>query len=362
MGQVSGQGRSARLQQGSGSLPPQRTQSSKPFAGSLPASIEPMLPTPIAEPFDSSSHVFEVAWDGVRALAFIERGYTRIVDRFGRDITWRFPELQPVAGQLNGSGLVLDGEIVALEEQDGLPVFERVLLRLAAANPGEIASTVAEMPVYFQAFDILYREGRSVMNEPLRTRKRMLRQAVRIQGALAVPDYVERDGVAFFEAARDHGLAGTVAKELDGRYTPGQTSRSWQVTRVFRRDEFVIAGFTYGGPSNVAMRKMRRPFESLLLGAFDRRHRLTFVGELGGGFDERTQAELSAALEGLTTPQCPFEEAPRMPRLVFWCEPALVASVAYSGLTTQARLQFPKFEWLRPDVPPETCRTPEPTQ
>jgi bifunctional non-homologous end joining protein LigD len=360
MAQLSGQGRSARLQAGPASPPSPRVQNARAFPGNLPALIEPMLPSAIAEPFDSPNHVFEVAWDGIRALAFIEHGHTRIQDRFGRDVTWRYPELQAVAGQLNGSSLVLDGEIVALEEVDGLPVFERLQRRLAATNPDEISAASAEMPVYFQAFDILCREGRSVMNEPLRTRKRMLKQAVRAQGALGVPDYVERDGVAFFEAAREHGLAGTIAKEVDSRYSPGQTSRAWQVTRVFNRDEFVIAGFTYGGPLRPKQPKIRQPFAALLLGAYDNRRTLRFVGELGGGFDEPTQTEVSSALEGLTTPDCPFDESPPVSRLVFWCEPALVASVAYSGWTPQGRLQFPKFEWLRQDVPPEACRLPEP--
>jgi ATP-dependent DNA ligase len=190
----------------------------------------------------------------------------------------------------------------------------------------------------------------------------MLRQAIRTPGSLSVPDYVERDGIAFFEAAREHGLAGTVAKELDSPYSPGRGSRAWQIARVAGRGEFVIAGFTYGGTPRTNRPKSRDPFASLLLGAYDRWGRLRFIGELRGGFDPGTQHALSDRLEVLTTPKCAFDNPPSMSRLVFWCEPVLVASVAYSTWTSEGRLQFPKFEWLRLDVPPEACRLPEPAR
>jgi bifunctional non-homologous end joining protein LigD len=320
-----------------------------------------MLPAPAREPFDSPTHVFEVAWDGIRALAFVEQGHLRIQDSYGRDVTWRYPELQSISGEVNGSGHVIDGEIVVLDKE-GIPQFGRLLRRLSAASPVEVNTALAEAPVVFQAFDILYRDGRTVMNEPLRTRKRMLRQAVRAPGSLSVPDYVEHDGVAFFEAAREHGLAGTVAKETDSTYLPGRGSRSWQISRVYRQDEFVVGGFTFGGSPRGSRPRFREPFASLLLGAYDRWQRLRFAGELGGGFDSSTQSALSDSLEGLTTTESPFDDAPPMPRLVFWCEPALVASVAYSEWSPEGRLQFPKFQWIRPDVPPEACRLPEPAR
>jgi bifunctional non-homologous end joining protein LigD len=312
-----------------------------------------MLAAEINEPFDSAEHIFEVAWDGLRALAYIERDDVRIQDSYGRDVSGRFPELQSMAAEVNGRGLLIDGEIVVLDE-DGVPHFDRLLDRLGDRVP----ETTIKQPAVFQAYDILYREGKSVMNEPLRTRKRMLRQAVRMPGSLSVPDFVERDGIAFFEAAREHGLAGTVAKDINSPYLPDRVSRAWQLTRIYNRREFVIGGFTYGGTNRMNRPRHREPFASLLLGAYDRWQQLTFVGEVMGGFDTRTQAALSATLEDVATPECPFATVPVMSRLVFWCRPALVASVAFSQWTPEGRLQFPKFESLRPDVPADGCRLP----
>ncbi len=330
----------------------------RPFAGSLPTSLRPLLPTTVSDPFDSQGHIFEVLWDGLRALVFVEREQVLVQDAYGADVTWRYPELQSIASEVNGTGIVLDGEIVVLD-QDGVPHFAHLLERLEARDPADVVSAVNAHPVVFQGFDVLYRAGQPVMNEPLKTRKRILRQVVRMPGSLSVPDYVEQEGVAFFEAAREHGLAGTVAKHIDSSYSQGRRSSSWQVTRVSKRNEFVVGGFTYGGANRINRLRSREPFASLLLGAYDRWQQLRFIGEIAGGFDQLTQTALAGALDGLATSECPFTEEPPMHRLVFWCEPALVAAVAYSKWTDEGRLQFPKFEWLRPDVPPRCCHLPD---
>ena len=251
--------------------------------GNLPHAAEPMLPSPAGEPFDSPTHIYEVIWAGVRALMFIERGEVRVQDSYGRDATARYPELQVPRSHLNGSGIILDGAIVCLDDA-GRPDFPRLHRRLVLNDDAEAALMAAEAPVTFQAFDILYRNGLSVMDEPLRRRKSLLRQTVRIQGTLAVPDFVEREGVAFFEAARAHGLEGVIAKERDSKYTPGVRSRSWLSMRVYQRSEFVIGGYTYGGaprPGHGA--PAAGPFTSLLIGQFDASGALRFVGEVSGG-------------------------------------------------------------------------------
>jgi bifunctional non-homologous end joining protein LigD len=317
-----------------------------------------MFTTRIAEPFDSSEHMFEVAWDGVRALIHVEREQVRVVNAFGEEITWRVPELRSIEAEVNGTGLVLDGEIVVLDDE-GVPQFNRLLPRLEAADVDDVAKAVRGSAVVFQGFDILYKGGRSVMNEPLRTRKRILRQVVRRPGSLSVPDYVERDGIAFFEAAREHGLAGTVSKHIESKYVPALRARDWSLMRVFQRDEFVIAGFTYGGTLRMSRRKHSEPFASLLIGAYDRWQRLHFVGEIAGGFESDVEVELARSMDGLVTTLCPFDTPPLSPRLVFWCAPQLVASVAFSRWTENGRLQFPRFEWLRPDVPTSACLLPE---
>jgi len=306
-----------------------------------------MLPAAAAEPFDSPAHIFEVLWEGIRAIAIVEAGRLRLHDRFARDITDRYPELSGIAAHVRGDSLALDGEIVALDA-DGKPDFARLRPRLAA-DPRAAARLAAQTPVTFQAFDLLYREGQPVMGWPLRRRRDMLRQ-------IAVPDFVARDGVAFFEAAREHGLGGIVAKERESRYLPGQRSRAWLTVKVHQKDEFVIGGFTYGGPS---ARRGRRgspgPFSSLLLGLFDAEGALHYVGQVAGGFDSIDPDE-HRLLDELVADGCPFTPEPGLGRLVFWCRPELAATVRFAERSPDGGLRFPVFEALRPDVPPESCR------
>lgn len=294
-------------------------------------------------------------WDGVRALAFIERGQARIQDRYLRDVTDRYPELRGLERQAQG-GAVLDGEIVALDE-DGRPDLSRLRERLAARDVSEATRLARSTPVTFQAFDILYAKGRSVMGYPLWRRKNLLQQAVRPAGSLAVPGFLEGEGVAFFEAAREHGLEGIVAKERQSLYLRGERSAAWLKLKVHQKEEFVIGGFTYVGRMRAkAPRRRREPFTSLLLGLYDEQGDLRYVGEVAGGFTEASAQETVRALDSLAAERCPFRDEPGSQRLLFWCRPELVASVRFAEWTAQERLRFPVFEGLRPDVPPESCR------
>jgi bifunctional non-homologous end joining protein LigD len=314
-----------------------------------------MLPSCAAEPFDSPAHIFEVCWDGVRSLAFIEGSRVRMQDRYGRDVTHRWPELAALATSVREGGLVLDGEIVCLDER-ARPDFRRLAPRLAVDEADEAQRLAQVSPVTFQAFDVLYRSGQSLMGWPLRRRKEMLRQVVRPTSVIAVPDFVTRDGIAFFEAARQHGLEGIVAKESESRYQPGVRSAAWLQVPVYRKDNFVIAGFTYGGrwDPHDRRRPSRDAFTSLLLGQFDTGGRLHYVGEVSGGFTADDADSLLFQLEELGAPNVPFADPPDIGRLAFWCRPELAASVRYAEWA-DSRLRFPVFEALRPDVPASSC-------
>jgi bifunctional non-homologous end joining protein LigD len=316
-----------------------------------------MLPAGAAEPFDSPSYSFDVIWDGVRALLFIERGHVRVQDRFCRDITARYPELHPVASHVNGSGVILDGAIVCLDG-DGRPDFDSLHRRLLVADDLQSSLLATEAPVTFEAFDILYRGGLSVMRDPLHHRKVLLHGAVRTRGVLDVPDSVDREGIAFFEAARAHGLPGIIAKHRDSRYSPGAADGSWIAMRVYQRDKFVIAGYTFGR----ALRPGRpprsgAPFDSLLLAQHDSAGALRLAGEVEGPFSEHALSGMISALDALASPQSPLSGEAPCGRLVFWCRPELVASVRFAGRAAGG-LRFPLFEYLRPDVPPSACTLP----
>jgi bifunctional non-homologous end joining protein LigD len=320
----------------------------------LPRVIEPMLATLAPEAFDSPAHIFEVLWEGVRALAFIERGELRLQDRWGRDITRRFPELAEIAPRVRESGIVMDGAIVCLDDE-GRPDFIRLTERLGIEHEAAAVDAAQRYPVTFQAFDLLYRERQPLMGWTLRRRKEMLRNLTRPNATLAVPDDVTRDGIAFFEAARAHGLLGVVAKELDSKYVPGERSRAWLSVLARKQGEFVIGGYTYGGQWNPrSSRPQRQAFASLLIGRVREDGRLDYAGEVAGGFQQHADA-LEGALTEATTTVSPFAETPALERLVFWCRPGVVATIGYAEWTGDGRLRFPVFRALRPDVPAEAC-------
>jgi bifunctional non-homologous end joining protein LigD len=303
-------------------------------------------------PFDSSVYFFEVMWDGVRTLAYFEDGAVRLQDRYRRDVTALYPELQELAHQVDDA-TVLDGEIVVLDGE-GRPDFARLRERAAARDAEEALALAAVAPVTYQAFDVLYHDGRSTMTQPLWKRRRLLHWA-RPGGALAVPGVLANEGVALFDAARQHGLEGIMAKRRDSLYVPGRRSAAWLKLKVHERQEFVIGGFTYGGRAPGARRR-REPFASLLLGLYDGRGRLRYVGEVSGGFDAASARQTAAALDPLVSGECPFGDEPPFQRLVFWCRPELVATVRFGAWTDEGTLQFPLFEGLRPDVPAASCR------
>ncbi len=315
-----------------------------------------MLAVPGKDPFDSPSHIYEVKWDGVRAIAFVEAAEVRLQDRFLRDVTAQYPELRSLGAQARG-GTVLDGEIVAMDEA-GRPDSSRLQERLAVRDSDEANSLAQRSPVTFQAFDILYWEGRSVMDYPLWQRKSLLHRTVRPEGPLGIPDFVEREGVAFFEAARQHDLEGIVAKQRDSVYRPGERSPDWLKLKVYQKEEFVVGGFTFGGRwrRSKPARRPQEPFASLLLGLYDSQGALQYAGEVTGGFAETATQDLVRKLDALVARQCPFRQEPRLQRLVFWCRPELVASVRFAEWTPAGGLRFPVFDGLRPDVPPASCR------
>jgi bifunctional non-homologous end joining protein LigD len=254
---------------------------------------------------------------------------------------------------------VLDGVIVCLDNE-GRPDFARLHRRITASDDAKANLMADEVPVTFQAFDILYRNGLTVMTQPLLRRKTLLRQTVRTHGTLAVPDFVEREGVAFFEAARAHDLQGIVAKERESCYAPGVRSRSWLTARVYERDKFVIGGYTYGHalrPGHPAV--TNAPFDSLLLGQYDAARAFHFVGAVEGAFDGRVANEIVRRLDSFASPECPFVDPTPQGRLIFWCRPELVVRVRFAERSIAGRLRFPLFEWLRPDVPALACRLPE---
>ncbi|MCE2404022.1 MAG: non-homologous end-joining DNA ligase [Dehalococcoidia bacterium] len=309
----------------------------------LPTTVKPMLARLSRHPFDSAEHFFELKWDGIRAMAFLEDGRLRLLSRTSRDITGSFPELADLPSQVGARGVVLDGELVCLDS-DGRPSFPLLQRRLSVAG----RRGGRDNPVHFIAFDLLYLEGRSMMAEPLYSRKSRLHEIIRPSDMAQLCDLVDGDGAAFFQATCQHGLEGIVAKEKSSPYLPGRRSRHWLKVKRVRESEFVIGGYTFAGGN-------RDAFDSLLLGLYDDEKRLVFVGQVSAGLSGAAARELGRDLQRIHVEECPFGSLPRVRRLMFWCRPQVVCQVEYGEFSEDGELTYPMFKALRDDKSPGDC-------
>lgn len=296
-------------------------------------------------PFDSSDYMFELDWDGVRALAFIENGSLTLMDRKGNDLTATFPELAPMPFQLGVDKVVLDGEIVCLDS-DAHPSFQLLEQRLAKPSRAKTPRHRA----HFIAFDVLYVNGRSVMDKPLVTRKNVLHKLIKPGYAVQIADYIEKEGKAFFAATCEHGLEGIVAKLKSSLYQPDKRTNEWLKIKRVRHGEFVVGGYTFDGDK-------REPVKSLMLGLYEDQ-RLIFVGQVSSGLGKHSK-RMSSVLKSLHSDVSPFKQAPKIQNFSFWCRPELVCQVAYGEFTEVGRLVYPVFEGLRGDSVPQECQTSE---
>ena len=311
-------------------------------AKSLPATIRPMLARLTRRPFDSPDYVFELKWDGMRALAFIDGSSLRLQSRNLQDITPRFPELDQLPNLVKADQTVLDGELVCFDEE-GHPSFSRLQQRLRqkASERGP--------RVHFVAFDLLILKGRSVMDQPLTFRKSLLNDVLETTEIAQPCEFIENDGKAFFDATCEHGLEGIMAKEKSSPYFPGKRSPSWHKVKRIRECEFVIGGYDFGGES-------KELFGSLLLGLYDSNQQLIFVGHVATGFSRSESKFIHSALQELVVPECPFENPPSVQKFVYWCRPELVCKVQYGEFTVEGKLRYPVYVTLRDDKVPTDCK------
>ena len=307
-------------------------------------SVRPMLPSLARQPFDSPDYLYELKWDGIRALASVRDGRTLLTDRNGRDITHLFPELSQVRVQGRAGVTVLDGEIVCLGK-DGRPSFPSLQERLTQETAHHSTS---HPPASYMAFDVLYVNGLTVMGERLQRRKALLNQLLASSDLAQPCAYIEREGKAFFQATCQLGLEGIVAKEKSSLYSPGTRTSAWQQVKRSRECGFVIGGYTFGGQS-------REPFDALLLGLHNGRGGLEYVGSVSMGFT-KLQARLAyASLTPLHTETCPFNQPPSMQKFLFWCRPELVCQVQYGEFSPDGELRYPAYLAMREDKAPEDC-------
>lgn len=315
----------------------------------MPDRLEPMLAEIVPDPFDSDAHLFEVKWDGLRVLAFIQDGRCVLRSRTGRDITPAFPELAGLAAQVNARAAILDGEIVAFTPE-GRPSFGLVQPRLGLTRAPRESGTLA--PISYQVFDLPWLDDASLMEEPLATRRTRL-DAVLDAGDYAQPtDFLLETGKEYFRLIEQLGLEGMMAKAIASPYRPGRRGRDWVKIKVNRHGLFAVVGFTSGEGSRASS------FGSLVLAAMTPAG-LVPVGQVGGGFADRQLRDIGAVLRERLVADSPLAEQADIPKWQAWVRPGLVARVRYAEMTAQRRLRFPVFEGLV-DAALEDCVLPAP--
>jgi bifunctional non-homologous end joining protein LigD len=312
--------------------------------GALPSRVEPMLATLADHPFSDPNWLFEIKWDGVRALARIENGTLALRSRTGVDIAKRYPELASLPDALAARKAILDGEIVALDAQ-GHSSFERLQERMHVRAPSN--SLVTQIRVVYFAFDLLYCDGYDLREAPLLERKQLLQRLLYTSERFRYADHQLEQGKELFALAEQNGLEGIVAKRADSPYVSDR-SPYWVKLKITKTVDAVVGGWTEARTSAL-------PFGSLLLGLYQGK-KLRFIGHVGSGFDAKKLMVLSSRFKKLAAPASPFDVLPETNEKPSWVTPALVARVKFSGWTQEQALRHPVFLALREDARPMDCQ------
>jgi len=324
----------------------------KPVKRPMPASISPMLAESIEEPFDGPDWLFEIKWDGYRAVAFIESGKVRLVSRNQNELTARYPELKDMPQFIKAKNAILDGEVVALDAE-GKPSFSLMQQRTGFRPGGKRGPVNADVPILYYAFDLIYLDGEDWRKVNLEDRKRKLQSIIKQEDSLRYSDHYEEQGRALFEIAKSRKLEGIIGKRRNSCYEE-RRSREWLKIKIRHQIECVIGGFTEPEGS-------RTHFGSVVLGLYDKEGRLIHVGQAGSGFNQKSLAEIWKTLQRLETKKNPFHGEVEALRKVSWVKPELVAEIEYSEWTHGAgpgsgpKLRAPVFQGLRDDKSPKEC-------
>jgi bifunctional non-homologous end joining protein LigD len=303
--------------------------------------IEPMLAQSTDEPPLSKDYLYEVKWDGIRALIALDEGEVRIHSRNRLDITARFPELQIPDRAFRAASALFDAEIVCLDDK-GRPVFQNVMHRMQQTGKGAIEHALVRYPAICYVFDCLYLDGRPIVNDPLLRRRAWMGDAIRKDTPYRVSEAVN-EGDELFKAAVSMGLEGIMAKERNSAYRPGTRSAQWLKIKKRHTIECVIIGYTKGKGGRAAL------FGALQLARQSERG-LIYAGKVGTGFDEKTMKEVSAYLKGIRRVKRPVKEKPLDDAQTIWIEPRVICEVQFSSATKDGLLREPVFLRLRPDL------------
>ena len=306
----------------------------------FPVKLSPMLATLADKPFDNSEWQYEIKWDGYRTIAFCNKTKVELKSRNDKSFNEKFyPVYKAVQDwKINA---VIDGEVVVLDES-------------GKSNFGELQNwrSEADGEIYFYVFDILWLNGKDLMQIPLSERRKILKQMIPENSIIRLSENFEVSGIDFFETAKKMGLEGIIAKKSDSKYSPGNRSREWLKVKANKRQEMVIGGYTKNDASS-------KSFSSLLLGVYEK-GKLIYTGKAGTGFSDKQQKELLKQFKPFITNFPPFNELPDINKPsrfrpkppnanAVWMKPELVCEVSFTEMTTDGIMRHPSFETMRTD-------------
>jgi bifunctional non-homologous end joining protein LigD len=313
--------------------------------------VAPMLASPVANAFNDNEWVFEIKWDGVRAILFKENGKIKLQSRSGNDITEKYPEVVTSAREClkESKSTVIDGEIVVLDE-NGIPSFQAHQRRMNVESKKEILVLSSETPCTFYAFDVLYYEHEDLKKLSYLDRRNILSQILGPNDTIKISDYIEEKGIDILKHSKALGLEGIMAKRKSSVYREGVRSRDWLKIKNIKTQDCVVIGYTKGIGNRVNL------FGSLLLAVYcTKEGKFRFVGHTGSGFDFELLNKLYSKLQGIRTDSMPIDHLPYMNRQTTWVKPLLVAEIKFNEWTKDGIMRAPIFLRFREDKKPIEC-------
>lgn len=303
-------------------------------------------------PADGTGWVYEVKWDGMRAVAVSNSETVQAASANLLDITPRFPELASVTAATGGRSVALDGELVCLDET-GRPSFSTLQQRIQTSKPAKAAELARRLPVIYMVFDILHLDGFDLTPVDFAHRRILLADVLDETGPVRLSQMHTDGGAELLEACRQNGLEGVMAKRVDAPYEPGKRSAHWRKVKVRRRQEFVVGGWTDGQGGRSGR------LGSLIVGYHDPSGALRCAGRVGSGLTQAETDRLARVLGPLRRDSPPFDPAPA--DLGHWVEPKVVIDAEFAEWTPDDRLRHPVYIGQRHDVDPiDVRREPDP--
>jgi bifunctional non-homologous end joining protein LigD len=303
---------------------------------------KPMLAKSVSKPFSGKDWIFEIKWDGFRAIAYIDDFFT-VQSRNAKELKSFFPELEELREL--AKNVVVDGEIVTMKQ--GKVDFHSLQERGHLTSKRDIERLQSKSPATYIVFDILEKDGKPLTDLPLMERKTILKQSLKEGSHVIINDYVEEKGEQFYQAVLQQDLEGMVAKRNDSTYEQGLRTGSWLKVKNLKSCDCVIFGYSKGTGA-------REPtFGALIVGLYDPEGKPVYVAHVGTGFTQQLLDSLMVDFKKLKTTPAPF--IARDMEGVTWVEPKLVCEVIYQVVTKDCRLRMPRLHKIRIDKEPSEC-------